>query len=127
MYTDLPNTQGGYSGTLEIVRRLFRYLQLTVTDWLQWGSPISDITTAAGWEIMDCDQNAVEQDIRLVCTSSAAACGHLYSSGGAEGKIVRLPESVSHILRSFTQLQQIEPSAVRKKRVCSCSQSLGIR
>ena len=95
MYADLPNTEGGYSGTLEIVRMPFLYPQLTVIDWLQRGSPISDITNAAGWEILDCDQNAVEQDIRLVCSSSTAACDHLYSSGGAEGKIVRLPESVS--------------------------------
>lgn len=72
-------------------------LSFTSTVLLQWGSAISDITTAAGWEILGCDQNAMEQDIRLVCTSSATACDHLYSSGGAEGKIVRLPESVSHV------------------------------
>ena len=97
----------------------------TSTVWLQWGSAISDITTAAGWEILGCDQNAMEQDIRLVCTSSAAACDHLYSSGGAEGKIVRLPESVSRVPRSLW-CKQLDSFLVRKKRFCPRSQSLGI-
>lgn len=37
------------------------------------------------------------QDIRLVCMSSdteGAGCDHLFQAGGAEGKLVRLPEDV---------------------------------
>ncbi|KAI0319873.1 hypothetical protein OF83DRAFT_1169791 [Amylostereum chailletii] len=55
---------------------------------------ISDITTASGWTILDCDANKTTQDIRLVCTSNStteAGCDHLLDSG-VEGKIVRLPE-----------------------------------
>ncbi|KAJ3991125.1 hypothetical protein F5050DRAFT_1581939 [Lentinula boryana] len=63
-----------------------------------WGSSnaISDITTAAGWQILNCSATAMAQDIRLVCMSSdteAAGCDHLFQSGGAEGKLVRLPEN----------------------------------
>ncbi|KAF8629792.1 hypothetical protein AX17_005571 [Amanita inopinata Kibby_2008] len=79
MNTDLPPTNGTSSGTLQI-----------------WGSEtaISDITRAAGWEIIGCDPNALEQEIRLVCTSSfSASCDHLYQDTGPEGKIVRMPES----------------------------------
>ncbi|KAF8877430.1 hypothetical protein BD779DRAFT_1448510, partial [Infundibulicybe gibba] len=65
---------------------------------LMWGSTnaISDITPAAGWQIISCSPDAVNQDIRLVCMSGDAAaseCDHLYQGAGAEGKIVRLPES----------------------------------
>ncbi|KAJ4488374.1 hypothetical protein J3R30DRAFT_3279916 [Lentinula aciculospora] len=63
-----------------------------------WGSTnaISDITTAAGWQILNCSAIAMAQDIRLVCMSSdteAAGCDHLFQAGGAEGKLVRLPEN----------------------------------
>ncbi|KAJ3783033.1 hypothetical protein GGU10DRAFT_274372 [Lentinula aff. detonsa] len=63
-----------------------------------WGSSnaISDITTAAGWRILNCSATAMAQDIRLVCMSSdteAAGCDHLFQAGGAEGKLVRLPEN----------------------------------
>lgn len=66
---------------------------------MQWGSSdaISDITAAAGWIILGCDNDALAQDIRLVCDSehaNSAHCSHLYRSVGAVGKIVRLPESV---------------------------------
>ncbi|TDL13689.1 hypothetical protein BD410DRAFT_872165, partial [Rickenella mellea] len=56
---------------------------------------ISDITPAAGWEILGCDPNAISQDIRLICKSSDASsvgCDHLYQNG-AENTIVRLPEN----------------------------------
>ncbi|THU93422.1 hypothetical protein K435DRAFT_191536 [Dendrothele bispora CBS 962.96] len=58
-----------------------------------WGSPdtITDITTAAGWEILDCDPNALKQNIRLVCTEPNG-CSHLYQANGPVGKLVRLPQ-----------------------------------
>ncbi|KAJ3968915.1 hypothetical protein EV361DRAFT_383525 [Lentinula raphanica] len=63
-----------------------------------WGSSnaISDITSAAGWQILNCSATAMAQDIRLVCMSSdteEAGCDHLFQAGGAEGKLVRLPEN----------------------------------
>ncbi|KDQ51373.1 hypothetical protein JAAARDRAFT_41224 [Jaapia argillacea MUCL 33604] len=54
-------------------------------------SAISDITTAAGWQILGCDQNVIAQDIRVVCMDESAGCDHLYQNG-AEGTIVRLPQ-----------------------------------
>ena len=61
----------------------------------QWGASgaISDITPAAGWQILSCDPNGMDQDIRLVCMHDDASCDHLLE-GGAENTIVRLPESV---------------------------------
>ncbi|EEB96988.1 hypothetical protein MPER_03783, partial [Moniliophthora perniciosa FA553] len=46
-----------------------------------WGSPdaITDITTAANWTILNCDQDALAH--------------HLWQNTGAVGKLVRLPES----------------------------------
>lgn len=63
-----------------------------------WGSAniLSDITPAAGWEIIDCAPGALAQEIRLVCLNndtSSTGCDHLYQNDGAAGKIVRLPES----------------------------------
>ncbi|KAL0959108.1 hypothetical protein HGRIS_014405 [Hohenbuehelia grisea] len=62
-----------------------------------WGSPnaISDITPAAGWVILGCDENALAQDIRIVCKSDDpnVGCGHLDQNGGPVDKIVRLPEN----------------------------------
>ncbi|KAI5116444.1 hypothetical protein M0805_008631 [Coniferiporia weirii] len=57
------------------------------------GSPysISDITTAAGWEILNCSSNVSTQDIRLVCSGDDASCVHIFQNG-AEHTIVRLPE-----------------------------------
>ncbi|KAE9409819.1 hypothetical protein BT96DRAFT_871648 [Gymnopus androsaceus JB14] len=62
-----------------------------------WGSQnaLSDITSAAGWQILNCSSTEMAQDIRLVCMSSdteAAGCDHVFQAGGAVGKIVRLPE-----------------------------------
>ncbi|KAK0200009.1 hypothetical protein DFS33DRAFT_1267684 [Desarmillaria ectypa] len=63
-----------------------------------WGSTdaLSDITPAAGWEILDCSPDKLEQEIRLVCLNNStdfADCDHLYQNDGAVDKIVRLPES----------------------------------
>ncbi|PVF92576.1 hypothetical protein CPB86DRAFT_841263 [Serendipita vermifera] len=53
---------------------------------------ISDISTAAGWSIMDCDSGSQDtQVIRAVCHNPDAGCGQLYE-GGAVNTIVRLPE-----------------------------------
>ncbi|KAF7292379.1 hypothetical protein HMN09_01222000 [Mycena chlorophos] len=57
---------------------------------------ITDITTAAGWQILGCDPDALSQDIRLVCTNEddpASQCGHLYRNISAVNKLVRLPET----------------------------------
>ncbi|EED85734.1 predicted protein [Postia placenta Mad-698-R] len=53
---------------------------------------ISDITTAAGWTILDCDPSSTNQTIRAVCSTPSAGCDHLFQ-GGAVGTIVRLPEN----------------------------------
>nr|GAT59939.1 predicted protein [Mycena chlorophos] len=57
---------------------------------------ITDITTAAGWQILGCDPDALSQDIRLVCTNEddpTSQCGHLYRNISAVNKLVRLPET----------------------------------
>jgi hypothetical protein len=89
-----------------------------------WGdkSAISDITTAAGWEILDCSPDKTQQDIRLVCTgadSTAAGCSHLFD-GGANGKVVRLPESCGknafgRVAKSWVPADQSIPAAVASK------------
>ncbi|KAF4610320.1 hypothetical protein D9613_010284 [Agrocybe pediades] len=75
---DLPASSGKASGTLEI-----------------WGAEgaIADVTSAAGWEIIDCSPKALKQDIRLVCKKGRANdCARLFNAG-AVGKVVRLPEN----------------------------------
>ncbi|ESK93403.1 hypothetical protein Moror_1814 [Moniliophthora roreri MCA 2997] len=98
----ITSTNGGSSGTLKI-----------------WGSnaAISDITSAAGWEILDCSPDKLAQDIRLVCGSEdteGAGCSHLYEEG-AENKIVRLPESCgksafARVAKAWTPEDQSIPS-----------------
>ncbi|GLB41232.1 hypothetical protein LshimejAT787_0904470 [Lyophyllum shimeji] len=107
---DIPHSAGSSSGSLKI-----------------WGSKdaISDITTAAGWEILGCSTDKLSQDIRLVCTSDdpkAAGCSHLYESAGAEGKIVRLPESCgknafARVARAWIPEDQSIPASVAGKIV----------
>ncbi|KAJ7282823.1 hypothetical protein C8J57DRAFT_1296618 [Mycena rebaudengoi] len=91
-----------------------------------WGSEdaISDITGAADWEILDCDPNALAQDIRLVCTtdSADAKCSHLYQNIGAEGKIVRLPENCgsnafARVAKAWTSEDQSIPASVSRRLV----------
>ncbi|KAF8898004.1 hypothetical protein CPB84DRAFT_1748022 [Gymnopilus junonius] len=102
---DLPSN-GSASGTLKI-----------------WGSDnaISDITTAAGWQIIDCSPSALQQDIRLVCASGNSNCTHLYDGSGdinaAVGKVVRLPESCGQsafavVTKSWTPQDQSIPSSI---------------
>jgi hypothetical protein len=65
-----------------------------------WGSilidgaseAVSDISTAAGWSIMDCNSTSQDaQEIRIVCHNPGPGCDHLFQ-GGAVDTIVRLPE-----------------------------------
>ncbi|KAG2004239.1 hypothetical protein CC2G_002816 [Coprinopsis cinerea AmutBmut pab1-1] len=105
-FYDLPSSDNGPSGTLKI-----------------WGpsDSISDITTAAGWEIIECKKDALSQDIRLVCTGDAK-CAHLYKSIGAVGKIVRLPESCgsnafAHVSRAWVPEDQSIPEHISKRLV----------
>lgn len=58
---------------------------------------LSDITAAAGWDIIECDPYSVgPQDIRLVCVDRSKGCDQLFE-GGEENTIIRLPESVSNL------------------------------
>ncbi|KAK7457182.1 hypothetical protein VKT23_010481 [Stygiomarasmius scandens] len=103
---DLPSTSGA-SGTLQI-----------------WGSnnAISDITPAAGWEILGCSSDELSQDIRLVCMNNSITCDHLYEGGGAEGKLVRLPENCgrsafARVARSWVPDDQSIPSNIAARVV----------
>ncbi|KAI0700589.1 hypothetical protein BC835DRAFT_1304043 [Cytidiella melzeri] len=80
---------------------------------------ISDITTAAGWAILDCNATAMNQDIRAVCTGNTTACSQLYS-GGAAGTIVRLPENCgkmpfARIAKEWKHQNQTIPSQIKEK------------
>ncbi|KAF7344678.1 hypothetical protein MVEN_01628100 [Mycena venus] len=107
---DLPTTNNGSaSGTMTI-----------------WGAEdaISDITTAADWQILGCDPNALSQDIRLVCTSDDpnSSCSHLYASAGAVNKIVRLPENCgssafARIANAWVPEDQSIPASIAKRLV----------
>ncbi|KAF8186254.1 hypothetical protein BJ912DRAFT_972030 [Pholiota molesta] len=65
---DLPATNSSASGTLKI--------------WSSNAAAISDITPAAGWMILGCAPDMLEQEIRLVDSET-----------GAVGKVIRLPEN----------------------------------
>ncbi|KAG7090279.1 hypothetical protein E1B28_011876 [Marasmius oreades] len=93
-----------------------------------WGSPdaLTDITPAAGWEILDCSPDALAQDIRLVCQgdedSAESGCAHLYQTIGAEGKVVRLPESCgksafARISKAWVPEDQSIPASLAKRLV----------
>ncbi|KLO17545.1 hypothetical protein SCHPADRAFT_886874 [Schizopora paradoxa] len=57
------------------------------------GSPsaISDITPAAGWDILNCTDSTNNQTIVIVCTDESLECDHIFQ-GSAEDTIIRLPE-----------------------------------
>ncbi|KLO14786.1 hypothetical protein SCHPADRAFT_939206 [Schizopora paradoxa] len=55
-------------------------------------SAISDITPAAGWQILDCTDTTNSQTIHLVCTDDSLGCNHLFENG-AQDTIVRLPQN----------------------------------
>ncbi|KAF9033940.1 hypothetical protein BDZ89DRAFT_1130813 [Hymenopellis radicata] len=101
----LPSDNGPSSGSMKI-----------------WGSTdaISDITPAAGWDIIDCTPDAVSQDIRLVCTGASADCDHLYQNIGAVNKIVRLPESCgvnafARVAKAWTPTDQSVPARLARR------------
>ncbi|KAK7457178.1 hypothetical protein VKT23_010477 [Stygiomarasmius scandens] len=75
-----------------------------------WGSPdaITDITTAAGWEILNCDPNALTQDIRLVCTNPDG-CGHFYQASGPVGKLCG-GSAFARICRNWVHEDQTLPA-----------------
>ncbi|KAF8502656.1 hypothetical protein F5888DRAFT_1110589 [Russula emetica] len=57
-------------------------------------SAISDITPAAGWQIMTtCNPTSSQQNIQLMCENNNPDCNHLFQGNGAVNTIVRLPES----------------------------------
>ncbi|KAK1222410.1 hypothetical protein PQX77_014743 [Marasmius sp. AFHP31] len=82
-----------------------------------WGSPsaIADVTKAGGWTILNCNEDALIQDIRLVCTGTSEECDHLYQNTGATGKLVRLPEkcggnAFARISRNWVHQDQSLPA-----------------
>ncbi|KAJ7174894.1 hypothetical protein C8R46DRAFT_1347894 [Mycena filopes] len=108
---DLPQTNGGASGTMQI-----------------WGSDdaITDITPAAHWQILGCDPNALSQNVRMVCMTDEddpdSLCGHVYQNTGAVNKIVRLPENCganafARISNAWTPTDQSIPSSVSARLV----------
>ncbi|EJF58506.1 hypothetical protein DICSQDRAFT_172861 [Dichomitus squalens LYAD-421 SS1] len=80
-------------------------------------SGVSDLTTAAGWSILDCDANTADQDIRLVCQNPDAGCDHVHTDGAA-GTLVRLPTSCGSVpfalvTRMWTHQDQSIPANKR--------------
>ncbi|KAJ7685861.1 hypothetical protein B0H17DRAFT_1225464 [Mycena rosella] len=93
-----------------------------------WGSAdaITDITTAAGWQIIGCDPTALQQDVRLVCMTDpddpTSDCAHLYQNIGAVNKIVRLPENCgssafARVSKSWVPDDQSIPGSVQRRIV----------
>jgi hypothetical protein len=81
---------------------------------------LSDITSAAGWHILDCNATSLEpQVIRLVCESEDAGCNAIHE-GGAEDTVVRLPDSCgggpfARLARIWESPDQNVPDEVRQK------------
>ncbi|TFY62936.1 hypothetical protein EVG20_g6519 [Dentipellis fragilis] len=88
-----------------------------------WGSStsISDITEAAGWKILDCDPNGMNQTIRMVCMnadSQSAGCDHVMQNG-AEHTLVRMPKSCgkmpfARVARMWVPTDQSIPAATKR-------------
>nr|GAT59947.1 predicted protein [Mycena chlorophos] len=86
---------------------------------------ITDITAAAGWQILGCDPDAMSQDIRLVCTNEddpTSQCGHLYRNLSAVNKLVRLPETCggsafARIANAWDSEDQSLPDALSKRLI----------
>ncbi|KAF7368685.1 hypothetical protein MVEN_00193000 [Mycena venus] len=103
-FYDLPESSG-VSGTMRV-----------------WGAntAISDVTTAAGWTILDCDPTALNQNIRLVCTGDADNCDHLFQGAGAVNTLVRLPQNCganafARVARSWVHEDQSLPDSVARR------------
>ncbi|KAI0757756.1 hypothetical protein C8Q80DRAFT_1092088 [Daedaleopsis nitida] len=78
---------------------------------------VSDLTNAAGWEILDCDPTTEDQDIRVVCYDADMGCDHL-NQNGAEGTLVRLPTSCGSmpfavVTRQWVHQDQSIPASKR--------------
>ncbi|EKM77468.1 hypothetical protein AGABI1DRAFT_76923 [Agaricus bisporus var. burnettii JB137-S8] len=104
---DLPDTPSGPSGTLKI-----------------WGSntAIADITTAGGWEIIGCDPDKEEQDIKIVCKGIDVDVVRIGDDDDqrANGKIVRLPpecgkQAFGRIANTWTHTDQTLPPSISKR------------
>ena len=98
---DIEEGPSGMGGSIAIVR-VFDLLNGHCSHpqtRLQSGSPsaISDITSAAGWSIVNCTDTTNSQTIQIVCTDESKECGHLFQDG-AQDTIIRLPESVSIVI-----------------------------
>ncbi|OCB86992.1 hypothetical protein A7U60_g5882 [Sanghuangporus baumii] len=85
------------------------------------GSPssISDITNAAGWEILDCSFDGSAHNVRLVCLDDDAGCSHIFQDG-AEHTIVRLPQHCgkgpfARISKSWLSEDQSIPHHIRMR------------
>ncbi|KAJ7673894.1 hypothetical protein DFH06DRAFT_1279635 [Mycena polygramma] len=103
-FYDLPESSG-VSGTMRV-----------------WGAPtaISDITTAAGWTILNCDPTALNQDIRLVCTGADSDCNHLFQGTGAVDTLVRLPQNCganafARVSRNWVHADQSLPANLKRQ------------
>ncbi|KAH8810481.1 hypothetical protein DL96DRAFT_1685532 [Flagelloscypha sp. PMI_526] len=106
---DLPDSDGqAASGSVKI--------------WSDNKALITDITQAADWEIMGCSPDKLAQDIRIVCKSEdSEKCNHLLD-GGAEGKVVRLPENCGQnafgrIGRAWISEDQTVPQDIARRLV----------
>ncbi|KAH8810480.1 hypothetical protein DL96DRAFT_541683 [Flagelloscypha sp. PMI_526] len=106
---DLPDADGhAASGSIKI--------------WSNNKSIITDITQAADWEILECSPDKLAQDIRIVCKSDdSEKCNHLFD-GGAEGKVVRLPENCGQnafgrIGRAWISEDQTVPQDIARRLV----------
>ncbi|KAL4261703.1 hypothetical protein AB1N83_006663 [Pleurotus pulmonarius] len=84
---------------------------------------IKDISPAAGWIILSCDPQSLEQEIRLVCEDQVpenSPCHHLFDHGGPANKLVRLPESCgrgpfARIAAASIASEQSIPSHIAKR------------
>jgi hypothetical protein len=84
---------------------------------------LSDITSAACWEILNCDPKSTDpQDIRLVCVDQAKGCSHLFN-GDAENTIVRLPESCAGMYIPRTRCPVL--NLMSRWSICPCRQDMG--
>ncbi|KAA1475878.1 hypothetical protein DENSPDRAFT_883888 [Dentipellis sp. KUC8613] len=83
------------------------------------GSPnaISDITTAAGWKILECDAGKAAQTIKMVCTSATAPCSHILQNGAVD-TLVRMPQNCGQMpfarVASMTATNQTAPTTAKR-------------
>lgn len=93
-YQSGDGTNSAYSVLTLVSTRLPAYAVTNRLQNTESHTSLSDITDAAGWDIIECDTGSTGvQDIRLVCTDTSKGCDHLFE-GGEEHTIVRLPEHV---------------------------------